>query len=193
MFNLVPRAKTPAKAMLAALAAGAGKVEVCHVVGRAGRNVFREHFEQLGRERHRPHVRHNFWDRAAKKTQYQIAVGGAKVVVNQEGVAQRRFGGDIKPRKPGITHLAIPLPDAPEAHGRVPGEFGNLLERVVNKTTNRGVLKKKGKGGKALFALVPELTLKPDPSVLPKPTIVHARITEAVTELMHAYAEGANG
>jgi len=142
--------------------------EIRDVIGRAGRNVVKAHLEKLDRSRHRAHVAHHFYGRAARATSYRVTGQGAVVAIAQEGIAQRYYGGTIRPRRRRM--LAIPA--RPEAEGKTPREFPDLFP--VRKKTGfggrqaRGFLaRREGRRIRIMFWLRRSVTQQPDPRVLP--------------------------
>lgn len=142
--------------------------------------------------------RTHFYAKAGKSASYQITDTGATVSINKEGIAQRYFGGEIRPG-PGKKYLTIPA--RAEAHGRRAGEFNNLqvlfgrngpyaLAERENTTFafRKGKRGKPGRdiwgkperdiserllyrqthGGGIFYWLVKSVTQQPDPSVLPE-------------------------
>ncbi len=148
------------------------------VVGRSGRNMVRDHLHGLDAVRHRSHVRLHFYAAAARATNYRVLPDGAVVSINHIGIAQRYFGGEIRPRN--SKYLTIPARD--EAEGRRARDFNNLepvfgrngIYALAERSATR-LKRVKGRfqaggetGGGIMFWLVKSVTQKPDSSVLPK-------------------------
>lgn len=185
------------------------------VGGRAVAGLMRDNFRRLEAERHRPNGSH-FYGRAARAVQVQRDPRGASVSVAQRGIAQRRFGGTIKP-KAGRKFLAYPAADAPRvAHEKGPRAFGDLdLTRAINPAhggmqwalvrrvsqaisyTRRkqrdGSIKTRVRpgalrGGEVIFWLARKVTQRADPSVLPVATVMIDRGRAAIrTELIRRF------
>jgi len=165
---------------------------VATVGGRAVSEVIQQHFSEL--ENSRPNKlggkRTNFWQKAKRSTSVTSISGNtATVSVNHLGIAQRYFGGTIRPRA-GKKFLTIPA--APEAYGQTASQvsdlqfgfaenrFGNLAPALI-KDPNKSPLKlgRKRKdgtrrlspgelmGGKVMFWLTKKVYQRADPSVLP--------------------------
>jgi hypothetical protein len=170
--------------LLNALPAQLAPERVGPPVGQAVANLLRAHFARLDQKR--PNAlggdRTHFYARAAKNTSYAVAPPGVTVSVNSQGIAQRYFGGVIKPVK--AKKLAIPA--RAESYGKSPREFSNLevafgkrgpyalVERASTdiKTIKRksGELRiKRGadRGGGVMFWLVDQVNQAADPTVLP--------------------------
>lgn len=160
------------------------------VIGRSGRNHVRDHLFKLDAARHRPYVRLHFYARAARATNYRVLPDGAAVSINHLGIAQRYFGGEIRPRN--SKYLTIPARS--EAEGRRAREFNNLkpvfgrngIYALAERSATR--LRKTGKGYKSagetgggiMFWLVKSVTQHEDPSVLPKMSkLVEAVVADA--------------
>jgi hypothetical protein len=96
------------------------------IVGRAGVNVFKRHFNAL--DRSEPNAlggaRTHFYRRVANSAHFDEVGDGVVVSVNEIGVRQRIVGGTIRP-KAGKKFLTIPV--APEAHGKRAGQFTDLV------------------------------------------------------------------
>jgi len=173
--QLVTDTATPA---VRRLAATLRSPESHEIIGRAGRNVTKRYMEALGRLRHRPTSRFDFYGRAARKTNYRVIANGAVVAIAHEGIAQRYYGGWLRPSgRPSkatgrpITRIAIPRKGS-EAEGKTPAEFTDLF--VVSKKTGFGgakaggfLARKEGRRIRILFWLRRAVYQKPDSSVLP--------------------------
>jgi len=165
----------------------ARKPEMRKVMGRGVANDLRQHFSKLDQER--PNEmggrRTHFWGQARRSVQNPVLLDAdtVSVSINQVGVAQRYYGGDIY-AQPG---KALSLPARAEAYGKRPGEFTDLhievfkehdlAALVQNDQTSLSIRKKKGggrtvkrgeeQGGGVFFWLVKRVTQDGDPSVLP--------------------------
>lgn len=132
----------------------------------------------------------NFYGRAAEATLFEAQPGVAEIVVAQDGVRQRLYGGIINAR-PGKA-LAIPL--VPEAYGKSPREFSDLVLRRTGRDPHAnavlvrpaeafaGAAARRGRRsgapialpgltarapGQAMYLLVRSVSQEADPSVLP--------------------------
>jgi len=167
--------------------------EVRHVVGRAGRNVVKRHLLALDRARHRSHVPFHFYGRAARKTNYRVMGYGARVAIPHEGIAQRYYGGTIRPRRRKM--LAIPA--RPEAEGKTAREFDDLFP--VRQKTGFGGAKARGflarrEGGRIriMYWLRRQAVQKADPSVLPSDDELWAGIEPPVVSFIERLAAREN-
>jgi hypothetical protein len=147
------------------------------VVARAAANEIKENFRKLNRRRHRPAARFQFYARAADGTSSGVSGGNAFVSIDHEGIALRRFGGTVRPRK----GKWLTLPVDPSAVGRRVREFGKV-QFVINPRTQKGVVLQQGR---VLYALVKSTTHKPDPSVLP----TEANIQKSVNQALNIFTD----
>jgi hypothetical protein len=154
------------------------KAAVNKAVARSGANLTKKHLYGLANSRHRSNVALNFYEDAADSVSTKDLGGGVEIRIDKAGMAQRFYGGTIKPVN--YSHLWIPLPGT-EAEGKAPGEFDGL-EVIINRTSNKGVALK---DGTAIFALVDEVTQSPDESVLPSAE----EYAEAGVEGINAYLD----
>lgn len=132
------------------------------VVGRAGQQTTRDHLYELATLRHRPGVSPNFYQQAADSVTHAVEPDGAEIRIDHTGVAQRYYGGRIN--AVNYTHLWIPV--HPRSIGRSAGEFPGLVP-IISPLTNKGVAFQTGRRDQILFALVPHVDQRADPSVLP--------------------------
>jgi hypothetical protein len=159
-------------------------------VGPRCTRLVQRHLRGLGQNKRGWQSTH-FYGRAAEATNWQEGFGFLNIVINQIGMRQRYFGGDIKPLNAGG---ALTIPASPEAYGKRAGEFSNLQfkfaldpERGVMRPAlveKAGVMhiklgRKKKDGTKtatadrmstglvALFWLSKGVHQEPDPGVLP--------------------------
>lgn len=112
--------------------------------------------------------RTHFWAQARRGVQQPQLVGGDGVVVaiNQVGVAQRYFGGEIRP----VVAKFLTIPVNPAAYGHRAREFSDL--EPIFFPTGDGILVKKGtegtKGiGTVYYRLVKSVYQDADPEVIP--------------------------
>jgi hypothetical protein len=186
---------------LDALIAGMNAPAIREVAGVAAAQVVRDHFYDLATARHRPEADFNFWEEAADAAIHRVSDDGVEVIVDQVGVAQRRYGGRIEPVN--SSHLWIPV--HPDAIGHTPGDFDfDDILVIISPRTGQGVAKRKSSGGSAkrdargrfrartstagdvLFALVTEVNQDPDPSVDPDPAVLLAAVGAAQLEWLAA-------
>jgi hypothetical protein len=167
---------------------------VARVGGRGVANYLRQWFFDLDKKRANKlggKRTHFFGDVARSVQNPAVSNGEASVAINHLGLAQRWLGGIIRAgsgtstRSGGPTkYLAIPANY--ESYGKTPAEFSGLeffptkrgggLRAVRSVATHlKSDSKAKGArrashdelGSVVLFWLVPEVTQKPDPSVMP--------------------------
>ena len=153
--------------------------QIAPIIGESGKNAVRNHLDALDSKRRNRlgGRRTHFYGDAAKSTNFRITSNGVEVAINHVGIAQRYFGGTIKP----VNARNIAVPAAAEAHGKRPREFGNLRLVFGGKGVNISVegrikrfrmgLAKKDSGaraGKLLYRLVKSVTQEADKTVLPK-------------------------
>ncbi len=164
------------------------------VIGRAVQQLIKAHFIDLANDsaHHRSAEslgaeRTGFYEKAATSTQNPVSESdGVSISINQEGIAQRLFGGDIEP----VTAQFLAIPARTESYGKRPREFDNL--RFILFPSGAGALvardatvvrggKRGGRniaglagrhkgdalGGEVYFWLVKHVTQRPDPTVLP--------------------------
>ena len=178
-----------------AVARGLAPARLLPIIGRAAVNVWRGHLFDLNRTR--PNQiggrRTGFYAQAARSASFEVAGDNSVVVsANSVGIAQRFYGGTIRP-KLGKKYLTIPV--APEAYGKTAREFPNLQlvfghggqpialatpsTRAVQITQNkRGKIVKQATGrlGVIMFRLVKSVTQQPDPTVIPSAETFDAKI-----------------
>jgi hypothetical protein len=147
------------------------------VIASKAATVVKDHFVALGRARHRGGS-FNFYGRAARATSHGVSGQAAFVSIDQEGIALRRYGGTVRPRKG--KYLTIPADKS--AHGKRAREFGNLHFRR-NASGDSGRLC--DPAGRVFYWLIKQSTHKPDPSVLP----TDAEIQTAATAAMQDWVE----
>ncbi len=181
----------------------------------AGQSVMRQILDHLtALDEERPNAlggrRTHFYGKAGKSTSYETTDTGAMVSISSVGIAQRYFGGEIKPG-PGKKYLTIPA--RAEAHGRRAGEFNNLqilfgrngpyalAERDSMELRRRRMTKRKGgvkavrrwfahgaePGGGIFFWLVKSVTQQPDPTVLPEVSAMEETAMSAVSYLINSF------
>lgn len=154
------------------------------VVAHSAANTVKDHFQGLERARHRG-GRFHFWRRAASATKGEVHNGRATVVIDQEGVALRFFGGTVRPRVG--KYLTIPVDE--RAYGRRVREF-NDVRFIINRRTEKGVAMV---DDRVLFALTTEAKHAPDPSVLPDEKELMAQVKDDLAVWTKLQEDRANG
>jgi hypothetical protein len=67
--------------------------------------------------------RTHFYAAAARGVSYATGSEGVDISIHQTGIAQRYFGGTIKP----VNSKYLTIPADPESYGHRAGEFNNLM------------------------------------------------------------------
>lgn len=190
-------------AALSRVETGAQFRQVVNIIGRAGVNHMRDHLRAYN-DAH-PNAmgwpRSNFFAAAARATNYRLGANSVDLTVSHTGIAQRYYGGEIKP----VNAKVLALPAVAEAYGRRPGEFNNLelvgsrkhgflalVERQSDaisygrrrKDGSRKIKQGKKLGGRIMYWLVPKVTQKGDPAVLPTPEALGGAIRERMSEYL---------
>lgn len=169
------------------------------VIGRAAVNTYRGHLLRLNLER--PNQlggkRTNFYAQAGRLTNFTIAPDGITVSIPSVGIAQRFFGGTIRPK----ASKWLTIPAHPAAHGKrarqfdlqvVYGEGGRPIA-LATKTTQVKERVRNEKGrlvtrlavrafGEIMFWLRKYVTQAPDPTVLPRTDEVAGAAVIAVND-----------
>lgn len=178
-----------ARPLLDLMKTEAGKQGLTLVMGRAVSNLVRAHLIALNGQRHKNG--RNYYAQAAKGTTYAATPQGAVISISQVGIRQRRFGGEIKPKKTGGF---LTIPAHPSAQGMRAREFGDLDRQLVMNENGHlqwalvrrvsqaiSLRRRKGKdgsistrvvpgelrGGEVMYWLVRRVVQNEDPSVLP--------------------------
>lgn len=150
--------------------------------------LFFNHFRALEAERHRSGGT-NFYGQAATSTKGEATKRGVTVSINKIGIAQRFFGGIIRPRK--AKALAIPM--HPDAYGRRAGDpgWGDSLDFVPSSKApgsgSIGILVRKQQAedfGTVMYVLRGFVQQDPDPSVLPSDDQVADTALDAVERFL---------
>ena len=152
------------------------------ILAAAAADLTRDHLTALAAARHRPHVPHNFYANAARSTTWQATDTDALVIIDNAGIAQRYYGGILKPRR--TKHLAIPADKS--AEGRRPREFNDLFYLHIRRTGTKALARKTGTGIQFLYWLVTSVTQAPDPSVMPTDAQYAATLTTALSDYLEA-------
>lgn len=159
-----------------------GGIRARKVAGVQAAKTIRGHFARLDRQRHRGGP-HHFYAMAARATTWALRGDqDVAVIVDKEGIAQRFFGGTIRPRR--SKYLAIPDYDNARARDHRPREISGLHFRP----TKRGGMLADRKG-RPFYWLVPSVTQSPDPTVLPNPE----QIMRDVGNVIDDYLERLDG
>lgn len=190
--------------------------------GRAVATRLRDHFQdrEVSHSNKRGWPRQKFWSKAVKAVQNPAAAtsltsrgSGAVISINQAGIALLYFGGTVRP----IVARMLTIPAAPEAYGQRAKDFSDLvLDRRVNPETGKlqaclvqaqqtavrlgpkskktGLRRYRGTkvGGKVLFWLAKDATIRPDKSVLPTQSELE-RVSAAAIESTVARIEERRG
>jgi hypothetical protein len=180
------------------------------VIGRSVNNTVREHLFSLNSAR--PNKlggrRTNFYTGAARGTQFKV-VSDSEIVlsINQVGIAQRYYGGTIKPKS--SKFLTIPV--HPAAHGKRAREFdlevvfgvnGQPVALATKKVSeSRTRQSKSGKitrtnvtrFGEIYYRLVRSVTQAADPNVLPKTEVIGLFAQRDVNAVVNRAIAGAGG
>jgi hypothetical protein len=134
------------------------------VAAHAAARCTQDHFKDLAESRHRPGLPFNFYADAARKTTGRVSGEDVIIAVDKIGIAQRYFGGTIKPAS-GKKYLAIPTKDSA---GNVPADFGNQLFFFRSgRTGTAGLSIREGKGMRVMYWLKKSVTQEEDETVMP--------------------------
>lgn len=177
--------KDDASPAIRGVVAGLQPSAVNPIIGRSAVNAYRSHLFALNESRANAlgGQRTNFYAQAARGTSFTIAGDFVIVSIASVGIAQRYFGGTIKP----VRSKFLTIPARAEAHGKRASEFKDLqllwnrngpfaLARRLSTAITigrrsadgvRAIGRGKLQGGEILFWLKKEVTQKPDVSVLP--------------------------
>ena len=165
--------------IVAAVSRGIQSDDLKDVAGRAVANQLKRHFIRLNAERNRHGS--NFYADAAEATGHSVSRDGVEVFVARLGIAQRYFGGTIRPTG-GRKALAIPLRD--EARGKSPGINADELPPLffIRSRAGKAFLAARGPGGelRLFYRLVSMVVQKPDSSVLPPPEAMSSTAVRAI-------------
>ena len=186
MFGLSIRvSRDEATPALAATTRGLTPQALGAVIGRAGRNAVREHlFARDAQGNALGGRRTHFFGQAARATAFAFQRDTVVVTINHVGIAQRYFGGTIRPK--AAKYLTIPV--HPAAYGKRAREFGDL--EVIFGAGGRPVaLARKARGrrayGEIYYRLVRSVSQQPDPTVLP----TDAQLETAVAAEVEPYVQ----
>lgn len=198
-----------ARPALARLRHGIQPERLFPIIGRSATNTVREHL--FGLNATRPNqlggARTNFYAGAARSTQFQIVGDAVIVSINHVGIAQRYFGGTIRPKV--AKFLTIPV--HPRAYGKRAREFdlelvfGRKGEPIAlaTKASLVTIIRQRGKGeatrklggrrGEIMFRLVKQVTQQADPTVLPHDGLLETRIQRDVESYINRLIERQGG
>jgi hypothetical protein len=160
--------------------------EVRMVAARGARNKLQDHFQDLQTHRRnkRGWRRQNFWGQVRRSVQAPTPAGDLVLIsINHVGIAQRYFGGEIRPRN--VDHLTLPAQE--KAYGKRAGEFDNLEfglapdpERNMQlrpaliesrateiRRTKKGYKAVRSRIGGVMYWLTRRVVQQEDPTVLP--------------------------
>lgn len=189
------------KAQRAALDSDGAK----HAAGRGCRRLLMDYFHNL--DRSRPNAaggkRTHFYASAARNISYVVDDAGAVVTIHQQGIAQRYYGGEIKP----VNSRYLTIPVDPSAYGRRAGEFDNLsvqwgltkggrprpmflvqdthYKYKTGKNRKTGVKEVKSaeyKAGKIMYYLALSVHQEADKSVLPSDDLINQAAMNSITD-----------
>lgn len=190
------------RAALEAAAAAVTPEAAAEVAAEAGAGVVRDWLAARSRLKHRPGQRLNFYLQASDSVTREASAGTALIRIPHAGVAQRFYGGVIKPSgrpskvtgKP-VRRLAVGIPGTP-GEGHTPADFGELFVAV-----RKGSKKDGDKGGaylarmagdavQYLFSLLASVKQEPDATVLPPDDRLLDAAAESILDLYDAAMEG---
>jgi hypothetical protein len=200
----VSQAALKAPAEVRARAAALKGTRLNTQIGRGVAELFKEHFFELDRER--PNAlggqRTHFYGDAAKATSSYGDEAGATITVAQQGIRQRLLGGTIR----AVNGKYLTIAARAEAYGKRAREFKDLV--FVKLSGDRAMLvqadsqrvffgrRRDGRatqgevrGGLVMFWLVPSVTQKGDPTVLPRETQIR-EVVMTVANTAWARSEG---
>lgn len=191
------------------LLSGLRPEQLQNVIGRSAVQSYRTHL--FGLNRTRPNAlggqRTNFYAAAARATSYTVQGDFVVVSINQQGMAQRYFGGTIRPR----TAKFLTIPVHPSAHGHRAGEFdlevvfgrngepialatkSSKVNIIRQTATGRVTRRLGGRMGEIYFRLVKSVNQQPDPTVLPYPEQVQADVLRAAATYAQLLIDRAQG
>lgn len=196
--------KDDATPAVLAIQAGIAPSRLRPIVGRAGVNVVRKHLFKLDRARANAlgGKRTHFYAAAARSTHFRNTDAGVVVSISHIGIAQRYFGGTIRP----VNAKRLAIPARREAHGRRPREFNSLRAIYFRSTgsvalveaeqtqigyTRKGKIRRgTRKGGGVMYWLVKEVTQKGDKKVLPPDRQLANGIAASLDSYINTLAKG---
>lgn len=190
---------TNVRELLAAVASSVSPESCATVAAEAGADTVRTHFVKLSRARHRPGQRINFYLQAADSVIRETHGDEALIKIPHTGIAQRYYGGIIKPSgRPSkitgqpITRLAVGLSGTPGA-GHVPADFNDLFLIVKKKQGNdKGaafLARRQENGIQFLFVLLTQVRQSADTTILPPNSELLDAAAQAILDLYEAATE----
>ncbi len=194
-----------ARPALMRLERGLQRERLFPVIGQSASNTVINHLRGLNAIR--PNAlggpRTNFYAGAAGGTHFNIVGDDVIVSINHVGIAQRYFGGTIRPKT--AKYLTIPV--HPKAYGKKAREmdlelvFGRNgepialatkahLVTIIRQRVKGGITRKLGgRRGEIMFRLVKKVVQQPDPTVLPHEGFIESRAKRDVTEYINRLIE----
>ena len=146
-------------------------------IGQAIAQLFKRHLIKKNAEPNKMGFpKTNFYGLASEKVHFRANSNSVSVNVSQEGIAQRFYGGTIKP----VNQKALTIPVHPKAYGHRAREFElKVVNFKVGKSV-AGMLVRSIPGkafGEVYYLLVKSVTQNADPSVLPdKDTVINTAV-----------------
>lgn len=156
------------------------------VMAEAAAELTRGHFAQLAAVRHRPQVTPNFYANAARATTAEVDATDALVVIDHIGIAQRYYGGLLRPKK--AKRLTIPISD--EAQGRRASEISDLFYLRLRNGKEFLARRDSGGGLDFLYVLKAQVQQDPDPSVLPTDEEYFDAIAQSLDDTLGGLTDG---
>lgn len=169
-ISIVTTVSDLATPMFQRLGAAVQRADVRAVMGRAIASKLRKHFTKLDSERRNKlgGRRTHFYGQVRRGVQKpELTSDGVTVVINNVGIAQRYFGGDIVP----VSAKWLTLPVHPLAYGKRAREFADL-NYVPIESQPRAMLVRSNPNdpngiGEVFYLLVKRVHQEPDLSVIP--------------------------
>lgn len=175
------------------------------VAGRAVANLWRAYLVTLNSDRHREGGR-NFYFQASRAVTYTVVGGVLFVSNNQQGMAQRFYGGPIVAGSNGSGVKWLTLPARQEAYGHRAREFNDLVfvklrddlamlvqrDREAGDTARRSITRRTaetartvaGQGGLVFYWLVKQVDQEADPTVMPTEDQIRTAATTAMMAVL---------
>jgi len=144
----------------------------------------------------------NFWARAARSTNYDVAAEAININVDQQGVRQRLEGGEIRP----VNKAWLTIPARAEAYGKRAGEFSGLhfvffrqghAALMENDSVDVSFGKQRKDGSRqvkqgaersgVMFWLVKSVTQTANPAVIPSEQSITATAMETATGIAERF------
>lgn len=165
---------------------------VRQVAGKAAANTVQKHLRGLDRTRanNLGGKRSHFYSLAALATSFTIDEKGAIVTVAHLGLAQRYYGGTIRP----INAKALAIPARAEAYGRRPRDADNpqdLFLRPGKSGRTAALVRRVNKKLEVWYWLVKSVTQTADPTVLPDERTLADSATAATDKYIQRHLDRA--